>query len=142
VGSRTVACSALDNAGNAANANASYRVIYSFAGFFQPVENLPTINVATAGSSIPIKFSLSGNHGSNIFMPGSPVSGTVPCGSTELISNIDETVSAGSSSLTYEPSTDRYIYVWKTDKRWKGTCRQLMVVLADGNIYAANFRFK
>jgi len=142
VGSRTVACSALDNAGNLANANATYRVIYSFAGFFQPVENLPTINVATAGSSIPIKFSLSGNHGSNIFMPGSPVSGTVPCGSTELISNIDETVSAGSSSLTYEPSTDRYIYVWKTDKRWKGTCRQLMVVLADGNIYAANFRFK
>jgi Tol biopolymer transport system component len=31
---------------------------YQFAGFFAPVDNLPTINSAKAGSAIPVKFSL------------------------------------------------------------------------------------
>jgi hypothetical protein len=38
--------------------------------------------------------------------------------------------------------TDRYIYVWKTDKNWKGKCRILLVKLKDGNVYTASFRFR
>jgi hypothetical protein len=34
---------------------------YTFTGFFSPVDNPPTVNVAKAGSAIPVKFSLGGN---------------------------------------------------------------------------------
>jgi hypothetical protein len=49
-------------------------------------------------------------------------------------------VTAGSSSLSYDAATDRYNYVWKTDKAWAGTCRQLVMKLTDGTEYKANFR--
>src|SRR5262249_25437805 len=39
VGTKSVSCSATDKAGNTANANASYTVIYNFSGFFSPVAN-------------------------------------------------------------------------------------------------------
>jgi hypothetical protein len=31
--------------------------------------------------------------------------------------------------------------VWKSDKSWAGTCRQLQVKLADGSLHVANFNF-
>ena len=36
----------------------------------------------------------------------------------------------------------QYVYVWKTDKAWSGTCRQLVVKLSDNTEHRANFRFK
>jgi hypothetical protein len=39
-------------------------------------------------------------------------------------------------------STNRYTYVWKTDKSWSGTCRQLAVTLSDGTTHVAGFKFK
>jgi hypothetical protein len=141
-GSRTVQCVATDNAGNTATVSFAYTVIYRFAGFFQPVDNLPALNIASAGSSIPVKFSLAGYQGLNIFVTGSPASGIMPCDSSTSASTIEETVNAGGSSLSYDAVSDRYIYVWKTEKGWKGTCRQLRVRLKDGSLYVANFRFK
>src|SRR5205085_2496965 len=49
-------------------------VVYPFSGFFQPVDNTPTLNVVKAGSGIPVKFSLSGNLGLNILLAGYPQS--------------------------------------------------------------------
>ncbi|MDQ3489756.1 MAG: PxKF domain-containing protein [Acidobacteriota bacterium] len=142
VGAKTVNCTATDKAGNTVSADASYSVIYNFAGFFQPVDNLPVLNIANAGSSIPIKFSLNGNQGLSIFTPGYPASVTTSCNNSTAADPIDETVNAGGSSLTYDAATDRYHYVWKTEKSWKGTCRLLVVKLKDGNTYIANFKFK
>ena len=143
-GSHSVACTATDNAGNTANASASYQVAggFNFVGFFQPVDNLPTVNVVNAGQSIPIKFSLGGNFGLNIFAAGSPVSVQIGCASGAPTNNIEETVTAGGSSLTYDAATDRYSYVWRTDRAWRGTCRQLQVRLTDGSTYVANFQFR
>jgi hypothetical protein len=55
---------------------------------------------------------------------------------------LEETVTAGNSSLAYDPMADQYIYVWKTEPGWAGTCRQLVVQLNDGSIHRANFKFK
>ena len=115
---------------------------YNFTGFFQPVENLPTLNIATAGSGIPLKFSLGGFHGLGIFAPGFPSSGEVQCSAHEPGDTIEETVNTGGSSLSYDPGTDRYIYVWKTNKAWKGTCRFLIVRFNDGTERYAKFRFR
>jgi len=118
----------------------TYTVIYNFHGFFQPVDNLPTLNVAKAGSAIPVKFSLSGNQGLNIFASGYPTSYVAARDATAADDSIETTVTAGGSSLNYDATADQYIYVWKTDKAWAGTCRQLRVKLADGTLHTANFK--
>jgi hypothetical protein len=142
LGATTVHASADD--GTTAPVTCEFKVIvqYDFAGFFQPVDNLPVFNVVQAGRAIPVKFSLSGFKGLGIFAVGSPSSGPVACNSSDPASDLTETVTAGGSSLSYDPTTDRYIYVWKTDSSWAGTCRQLVVELNDGSIHRANFRFK
>lgn len=126
-----------DGIGNACDASQ-----YNFNGFFQPVDNLPILNVATGGSAIPLKFSLGGYQGLNIFAARYPASGQVPCAENEPAGVIEETVNAGGSSLSYDPGSDRYIYVWKTNKAWKGTCHLLVVRFNDGTERYAKFRFK
>ena len=116
---------------------------FTFTGFFQPVDNLPTLNTLKAGQAVPVKFSLGGNQGLSIFAAGYPKTEVITCGSTALLDGIEETVTAGSSSLSYDAGTDQYNYVWKTDKNWAaGTCRQLVVRFTDGTTQYANFKFK
>jgi Periplasmic component of the Tol biopolymer transport system len=115
---------------------------FNFVGFFQPVENLPTLNLVTAGQGVPVKFSLGGDQGLNIFAPGYPVSSEIACDANVQGSLIEETVTTGGSSLNFDAATGQYIYVWKTQKAWKGTCRMLDVRLIDGTNHFAKFRFK
>ena|GEM_PF-1907793 len=142
IGAKTFTVNTTDQAGNTGSASATYSVIYNFNGFFQPVDNLPVVNKAQAGSAIPVKFSLGGNQGLNIFAAGFPVSGLYPCSTTDPAVDIEQTVNAGGSSLNYDPVANQYVYVWKTDKAWASTCRQLIVKLADGTEHRANFQFK
>ncbi|MEQ1761785.1 MAG: PxKF domain-containing protein [Pyrinomonadaceae bacterium] len=142
VGTTTVDVTATDPSGNTATGSFSVRVLHNFLGFFQPVDNLPILNVVNGGQAVPVKFSLSGNKGLNIFTPGYPASGQITCDQSEPGSVIEETVSAGGSSLNYDASSDRYTYVWKTQKQWKGTCRILVLRLTDGRDHFAKFRFK
>jgi hypothetical protein len=142
VGATTVNATADDHNGNTSSCSFNVTVQYNFAGFFQPVANLPVFNVVNAGRAIPIKFSLSGDKGLNIFAPGSPSSGPIACNSSDEANVLIETVTAGGSSLSYDAGSDQYVYVWKTDPSWAGTCRQLIVQLNDGSIHRANFRFK
>jgi HYR domain len=140
-GSTTVSCSATDAHNNPATGSFTVTVVYGWAGFFQPVDNLPTVNAVKAGSAIPVKFSLSGNQGLNIFKAGSPASASYACSGTAPTDAIEQTVTAGNSSLSYDSTTDQYVYVWKTDKGWAGSCRALVVKLADNTTKTANFQF-
>jgi hypothetical protein len=121
---------------------ALYQQVYAFTGFFAPVDNLPTVNVAKAGSAIPVKFSLDGYQGLGIFAAGYPLSTKVACVGGAPLDDIEATDTAGNSTLTYDPDTGRYHYVWKTEKAWAGTCRQLEVKLIDGTSHFALFKFK
>ena len=118
--------------------------LYNFSGFFPPVDNPPTVNVVNAGRAIPVKFSLSGNQGLDIFAAGYPVSQQIACSDGAPLSDIEETVTAGGSSLSYDAATDTYTYtyVWKTENSWAGTCRGLIVTLNDGSDHVAFFRFR
>jgi len=142
VGSTTVHATANDGNGHTSTCSFTVTVQYDFAGFFPPVANLPALNVVQAGRGIPVKFSLSGNKGLGIFAAGSPSSGPIACNSSDPATDLVGTITAGGSSLSYDPTTDQYIYVWKTDGSWAGTCRQLVVQLNDGSIHRANFKFK
>ena len=117
-------------------------MLHNFSGFLQPVDELPTVNLVTAGQAVPVKFSLSGNKGLSIFATGYPASSEVPCAATEPGSVIEDTLSAGGSSLSYNATSDIYSYVWKTNKAWKGTCRIFVLKLNDGSSHIARFRFR
>ena len=113
-----------------------------FSGFLAPVDPLPVVNTVKAGRGVPIKFSLDGDRGLDIFASGSPASQQVTCDAQASLSEIEQTVTAGQSGLTYDAVTDTYTYVWKTNPAWAGTCRQLVVRLIDGSSHVAGFRFK
>jgi Concanavalin A-like lectin/glucanases superfamily len=114
---------------------------FEFKGFFSPVDNSPVLNVAKAGSSVPVKFSLTGYQGMDILASGSPGSQAVSCNDSVSPDTIEQTATAGASGLTYDAASDHYIYVWKTDKAWSGSCRQFLLRLADGSLRTASFRF-
>jgi hypothetical protein len=115
---------------------------YNFSGFFQPVDNAPTLNVAKAGSAIPVKFSLGGDQGLDIFQPGYPKVATVSCSTGAPTDAIETTVTAGSSSLQYDSTAGQYTYVWKTNSNWAGTCVQFDLGLNDGSTHTFLVQFK
>jgi hypothetical protein len=114
---------------------------FQFSGFFRPVDNPPTINAVNGGRAVPVKFSLGGNRGLDIFATGYPASVRVTCDTGVPVDAVEETRTASASGLTYDPDADLYIYTWKTDRAWRGTCRQLIVMVSDGSIHRANFKF-
>jgi hypothetical protein len=141
-GTTQVTCTAQDSRGNAATPVHFYvEVGYDWRGFFAPVDNPATVNTVKAGSAIPVKFNLGGNQGLAIFAANSPASGPIACSATDGDA-VEETVTAGSSSLQFDASTGQYIYVWKTEKAWVGQCRVLQVKLRDGQVKSALFKFK
>lgn len=120
---------------------------YAFDGFYTPVNNKDAqgnyvLNAVKAGSAIPVKFSLGGDYGLEVFEAGYPRSQGIQCNSTADVDGIEETVNAGSSSLSYAAGSDAYTYVWKTDKAWTDSCRQLVVRFDDGTTARANFKLR
>ncbi len=115
---------------------------FAFEGFYAPVVNAPTVNRVQAGQAIPVKFSLGGDQGLEIFAAGFPTVTPLACGTSARLDQIEPTVTAGASRLEYDPATDRYTYVWKTQKAWANTCRQLALKFKDNSIYRADFRFR
>jgi hypothetical protein len=142
-GPHTFVVKALDGSGNIiGSVQRTYFVQYPFKGFFAPVNNEPVLNTAKAGSAIPVKFSLTGNQGLDIFVDSTyPKSQTIACDATAPADGIESTVSAGNSSLSYDGSSDQYTYVWKTDSSWTGTCRALVLKMKDGTVRRAVFKF-
>ncbi len=141
-GTHTIKVRVTDAGGLTATDEATVFVIFGFSGFFTPVDNFPTFNLVKAGASVAIKFSLGGDKGLSIFAAGYPKSEQIACDSTAEVDGTTSTVTAGSTGLTFDATTNQYSYVWKTDKSWANTCRQLVVKLIDGTVHRANFTFK
>ena len=139
-GTRSVTVRVTDGLGLSATDTAVVSVIWNFTGFLRPVDNPPVRNRANAGSAIPLKFSLSGNQGLDILAAGYPRSAASHCDVSSVEDLVEETV-ASQSGLVYDASGDRYVFVWKTDKQWAGSCRTLILKLRDGTEHHADFHF-
>jgi len=113
--------------------------LFDWQGFSEPIVSPPQLNKANAGQALPVKFSLGGNQGMNIFAAGYPASQQASCttwlplGSPQAV---DFTGEGG--GLKFD---GRYSFNWKTDKSWTGTCRVLNVNLSDGSTHAVRFSF-
>jgi hypothetical protein len=119
-----------------------HAVTFNWSGFFPPVDNPPALNGVKAGQSISVKFSLGGYKGLTIFAEGYPRSVPVACDTGAVLGDAMPIAAPGSSSLSYSPGNDQYHLVWKTEKAWASTCRQLIVKLVDGMEHPAAFQFK
>jgi uncharacterized repeat protein (TIGR01451 family) len=144
VGSRTLVVTAKDGAGNSTSKTLTFAVHWTFSGFFNPVNNPPTLNVVKPGQAVPVRFGLGGNQGLAIFAAGYPVVATIACSASAPTDPVEQTVTAGNSSLQYDAGSNQYTYVWKTPSAgWPaGACRQLVMKLVDGTTHVANFKAK
>jgi hypothetical protein len=119
----------------------SLQVIFNFDGFLAPISNAPAVNQNKAGSTIPVKFSLGGNYGLDIFANGYPASQRLDCHTLQPIGPLEPTSTPGNSDLTYNGSRNLYQLNWKTTKSWANTCRLLIVGFNDGTQQIAYFKF-
>jgi hypothetical protein len=147
LGSTTVTCSATDAAGNQASGSFEVTVVYPLGegtGEYVNHASPPTVNTVgggKAGAGIPVRFSLGGNFGLDIFAAGYPTSKNLDCNTGESTEPVDETLAVSNSGLKYDADADEYTYTWKTNKKWAGTCRQLIIRLKDGTEHPLNFHF-
>ena len=122
-----------DSSGNAASVVRTYTVVYDFSGFFAPLAPEPTVSTVKAGDDVPVKFSLNGDHGLDVLASSDWKPG---CPSLALDS------SRAIGTLTYNSSVARYVFGWKTDRSWGGSCKQLSLTLRDGTVHRAYVRFR
>ncbi len=143
VGFFTVTCSVSDNAGNPGSASATYQVTYDFSGFAKPVLNPAAVNDAKAGTPLPpLKFSLGGDQGLDIFLAGYPATAQYTCGTTPPTTATVPLAKIGPQLLKYDAKDGQYIVNWQSDKSWKNTCRVLILGLKDGTTRSVLYQFK
>jgi hypothetical protein len=134
-----------DAPGSPHSADLAGQAVYQFGGpdgdgFLPPLDDT-TVNVVKAGRAIPVRFSLGGDFGLEIFARGYPQSVATDCSDISDETTVEGTDTADDSSLTYDESSQTYKYVWKTRKDWSG-CRQLLLGLNDGSVQVVDFRFE
>lgn len=132
VGTNSFTIRAEDGAGNVEERTFTYEVIWDrYAGFFRP---LGDENDRRAGSAAPVKFSLGGDYGLDVIADGYLKSKA--CGAADSTA----VPTAASEPFSYEAG--QYKYVWKTEKAWANSCRQLIVKLRDNTVHRATFNLK
>ncbi|MFJ2031831.1 PxKF domain-containing protein [Streptosporangium sp. NPDC087985] len=134
VGFHKFTVDATDHAGNAAGQTVTYQVVYPWHAYF------PEALDGKAGSAVPIKFSLGGDHGTGVIAPGYPMSQPVTCDAGKPTGPAESTSNPGNSKLSY--GGGQYNYVWKTDKSWSNTCRQFQLKLDDGSSHFTTIKLK
>ena len=110
---------------------------FVWSGLFPPFADSMPVN---SGRALPLKFSLGDYRGLDIFANGSPASRQVSCNGATAGEYLP-TDTAGASSLTYDASSDRYTYTWKTQKNWAGSCRELLLEFVDGSRHTFTLTF-
>jgi hypothetical protein len=148
VGTHTITVTAKDNAGNEASTSIQYTIVaWTIKGFYQPVDNPPIVNVAKAGSTIPLKFevfkTVSGEEIEDTNKIVQPLKAQRISCTTLNDSQTDEIelTATGGTSLRYDPTAGQFIYNWKTPTQ-KDTCWKVTVYTIDGSSISALFRLK
>jgi hypothetical protein len=142
VGTFTYTATATDKAGNETTTTGTYKVIYRFDGFLQPINDTAhqvgtSTSVFKAGSTVPVKFQLKKADGTVVQANTTPVWLT-PIKGASMTIPVDEslyTVSADSGN-TYRSDGQQYIYNWKTGAG--GYYYRIGVTLDDGQSHYVN----
>ena len=145
VGTYTITATARDKAGNEASTRISYTIkAWRIDGFYQPVDMNDVVNVAKAGSTIPLKFKVFKASGGEITDTSKIVqplkAQKISC---SYLSDLQEDpipmTATGNTSLRYDQG--QFIYNWKTPSQ-QNTCWKVTVSTIDGSSIYAYFRLK
>jgi len=123
---------------------------YGFRGFDRVHTNVPTLNVDVAGRALPLRFDLPGvvrprrpfGAVPDVLAEGFPISRPITCGTGELLGPDVAADYPGRRELWRRLFGRGYLFLWKTERAWSGTCRQLVFTFNDGSVHYANFRFR
>jgi uncharacterized repeat protein (TIGR03803 family) len=119
-----------------------FDVAFSFSGFLSPVENSPALNRVTGGQVVPIRFDLGVDAGRGVLAEDSPTVQKIHCGTLAPLGTPERAHRGTRRALVHRRGTGGYTYLWKTEKHWAGSCRQLTLELDDGTEHSANFKFR
>ncbi|MBQ0906358.1 M36 family metallopeptidase [Micromonospora sp. U21] len=121
----------------------------SCRGDFTELAAQPALNEVDAGDAVPLRFKLAANRGLDILASNSPYSRLVDCDTLKTV-NPDGPITPrptpvaaqtpGGSAMTVA-ANGQYLYPWKTDPAWDGTCREFVLTLDDGFQHRAYFKF-
>lgn len=145
VGTFTYTAVATDRAGNTNTVTGTFRVIYRFDGFAQPINDTAhqvgaSTSVFKAGSTIPAKFQLKNAIGSVVQATIAPT-WLVPVKLSSQSAPVDESVASAAadsgSSYRFEAAAQQYHYNWKTPTGG-GNYWRVGVTLDDGQTYFVN----
>ena len=141
-GATTVTWTAKDAKGNSAQCAQKVTLTYPWAGFSQPVDNVPVMNTAKAGQTVPLKWRLLDFTGAPV-TDLSKVTVTVVSLSCQVGTSIDqiEEYASGASGLQ-NLGNGYYQWNWKTPASYANSCKTLKLNLGDGVLQTANFQFK
>ena len=148
VGTWAVTATATDVAGNISTASVTYKVVYKFSGFSQPV-NDPRVDstlkpsVFKAGSTVPVKFRLRKADDSVVqtntnFLPA----WTTPQKGAAIAAPISEDLysepATSGSTYRWDSADQQYIFNYGTAKSQGGSNWRIGVRLDDGNAYTVD----
>ena len=149
VGDHQICVHGTDTDGNVSTdvcATLTVESIYTFGGFKPPIRT-GVVNNANAPRTVPVKFRLI------MTADGSPVSDPaaidaimtyeVDCGTlTGDSSSAVEAKTTGNAGLRYQ-GRGNWIFNWKTEKSFRGTCRNMFILFGDGSTSPeVTFQFK
>jgi hypothetical protein len=150
VGPKSITCTAIDKAGNSNSAFLSYRVIYRFDGFLQPINDTahttycgtPCVaSIFRGGSTVPVKFQLKDANGNIVQAASLPLWVTPQRGNPTTLS-VDEGAYSGASTngqyYRWDATTQQYVYNWNTKGFATGYFWRIGVTLDDGQTYYVN----
>jgi uncharacterized protein YjbJ (UPF0337 family) len=142
VGTFSYIAKATDKAGNTGTTTGTYRVIYRFDGFLQPINDTAhqvgtSTSIFKGGSTVPVKFQLK-NAGGTVVQANTAPLWLTPAKGASMSLPVDETLYAASadSGSTYRYDTSQYLYNWKTTA--SGNYYRIGVSLDDGQTYYVN----
>ncbi len=146
VGTYSFAATATDHAGNATSVTGSYRVVYSFTGFLQPINDTAHqvgtgVSIFKAGSTVPVKFRLRTADGRVVQATMAPV-WLAPAPGSALTAPVDESVYASApmsgGAYRWDATDQQYIYTWGTPKTQANRFWRIGVTLDDGTTHFVN----
>jgi hypothetical protein len=146
VGTFVYVAKATDKAGNEAQVTGTFRVVYRFDGFLQPINDTAhQVGTATsmfkAGSTVPAKFQLKKADGAVVQATAAPA-WLAPAKGALTTAPVDEALytdaATGGELYRYDATAQQYIYTWGTAKTQAGYYWRIGVKLDDGQTYYVN----
>ena len=102
------------------------------------------VNVVRAGRTVPVKYELRDALGAfitDVESFASLTSGAMVCDAAAPEVEVEATDAAGSTTIHYDAAANQFVYNWKTNAAWAGSCRALQLTLDDGTAHLAVFEF-